>query len=127
MTDATATRPGTDPDRASFTTAVQAAINTVAAAAGIITPAAGHPGVIGTAVLATLLPARRPRCSARTLKTTASRYPARTSHDPRPPQPRPSPRSTSPSAPPPPAPAPAPPAANAAPPPPAPTAPASPP
>ena len=83
MTDATATRPGTDPDRASFTTAVQAAIDQLTAAAGI-TPAAPHPGAIGTAVLATLLPPRRPRYSARTIKAPASRYPARTSGDPRP-------------------------------------------
>ena len=83
MTDATATRPGTDPDRASFTTAVQTAISQLAAAPGI-TPAAPHPGAIGTAVLATLLPPRRPRYSARTVKTAASRYPARTSDGPRP-------------------------------------------
>jgi hypothetical protein len=83
MTDAAATRPGTDPDRASFTTALQTAIDTLATAPGI-TPAAPHPGLIGAAVLATLLDERRPRCSARTLKTTAARYPARTSNDPPP-------------------------------------------
>ena len=88
MTDATATRPGTDPDRASFTTAVQAAISQLAAAPGIC-PATPWPGAIGRAVLATLLPARRPRASARTVKTPASRYPARTStHNPRPPRPQ---------------------------------------
>jgi hypothetical protein len=86
MTDAAATRPGTDPDRASFTTAQQAAISTLGTAPGI-TPAAPHPGAIGTAVLATLLPPRRARCSARTVKAPASRYPARTSDDPRPPRP----------------------------------------
>jgi Insertion element 4 transposase N-terminal/Transposase DDE domain len=88
MTDAAATVPGTDPDRASFTTAQQAAIGQLTAASGIITPAAPHPGAIGRAVLASLLPARRPRCSARTVKTAASRYPARTSDGPRPPQPQ---------------------------------------
>jgi Insertion element 4 transposase N-terminal/Transposase DDE domain len=86
MTDAAATRPGTDPDRASFTTALQTAISQLTAAPGITTPAP-HPGVIGAAVLATLLPARRPRCSARTVKAPATRYPARTSDDPRPPLP----------------------------------------
>src|SRR5205823_11606689 len=86
MTDATATRPGTDPDRASFTTAVQAAIDTLGTAPGI-TPAAPHPGVIGRAVLATLLPARRLRASARKVKAPAFRYPAR-SEDPRPPLPQ---------------------------------------
>jgi Insertion element 4 transposase N-terminal/Transposase DDE domain len=83
MTDAAATRPGTDPDRASFTTALQTAITTLGTAPGI-TPAAPYPGVIGRAVLATLLDERRPRCSARTRKSTASRYPARTSDDPPP-------------------------------------------
>jgi hypothetical protein len=87
MTDAAAARPGTDPDRASFTTALQTARDTLATAPGI-TPT-GHPGLIGRAVLATLLPARRPRASARTLKTTTARYPARTtSQDPRPPRPQ---------------------------------------
>ena len=82
MTDATATRPGTDPDRASFTTALHTAISTLGTAPGL-TPAAPHPGTIGRAVLATLLPARRPRCSARTIKAPASRYPGR-GDDPRP-------------------------------------------
>jgi hypothetical protein len=82
MTDATATRPGTDPDRASFTTALQTAISTLDTAPGL-TPAAPHPGAIGRAVLATLLPARRPRYSARTVKASTSRYPGR-GDDPRP-------------------------------------------
>src|SRR6202035_5525522 len=84
MTDAPPTRPGTDPDRASFTTAVQAAIDALGTAPGI-TPAAPHPGAIGAAVLGTLLPPRRARCSARTVKAPPSRYPARTTHDPPPP------------------------------------------
>jgi len=75
MTDATATRPGTDPDRASFTTALQTARDQLTAAAGITTPA--HPGAITRAVLATLLPPRRPRYSTRTVKTSRSRYPTR--------------------------------------------------
>ena len=83
MTDATATRPGTDPDRASFTTALHTARDQLTAAAGIIPADARQPGAITRAVLATLLPARRPRYSARTIKTPASRYPAR-SHDTRP-------------------------------------------
>jgi hypothetical protein len=88
MTDAAATRPGTDPDRACFTTAMQAAITTITAARGITPAHPGHPGIIGTAVLDTLLPARRPRASARTIKARASRYHARTSNDPRPPLPQ---------------------------------------
>jgi transposase IS4-like protein/DDE family transposase len=83
MTDAAATRPGTDPDRASFTIALQTAGEQLTAAQGI-SPAAPHqPGAIGRAVLAGLLPARRPRYSARKVKSSTSRYPGR-SDDPRP-------------------------------------------
>ena len=75
MTDATAARPGTDPDRASFTTALEAARDQLTAAAGICPDGpADLPGVIGRAVLATLLPARRPRFSARKVKCATSRY-----------------------------------------------------
>ena len=75
MVDAIETRPGTDPDRASFTTALETARDQLTAAAGIC-PAgrAAQPGAIGRAVLATLLPARRPRYSARTVKCSTSRY-----------------------------------------------------
>jgi hypothetical protein len=69
------TRPGINPDRASFTTALEAARDQVTAAAGICP--ADPPeltGVIGRAVLATLLPARRPRFSARKVKCATSRY-----------------------------------------------------
>ena len=82
MTDAAATRPGTDPDRASFTIALQTAGEQLTTAQGIC-PATPHPGVIGRAVLAGLLHPRRPRYSARKVKSPASRYPARTG-DPRP-------------------------------------------
>jgi Insertion element 4 transposase N-terminal/Transposase DDE domain len=82
MTDATATRPGTDPDRASFTTALQAARDQLTNATGITSPAL--PGAIGRAVLATLLPPRRPRYSTRTLKTSRSRYPSRPATPPPP-------------------------------------------
>jgi hypothetical protein len=75
MVTAVESRPGTDPDRASFTTALEAARDQVTAAAGI------YPddpcdllGVIGRAVLATLLPARRPRYSARKIKNGTTRY-----------------------------------------------------
>jgi hypothetical protein len=75
MVTAVETRPGTDPDRASFTTALQAAKDQLTNAAGI---RAQEPvdllGVIGRAVLATLLPARRPRYSARRVKCTTGRY-----------------------------------------------------
>jgi hypothetical protein len=75
MTDAIETRPGTDPDRASFTTAIEAAKDQLTAAAGICPDGpADLTGAIGRAVLATLLPARRPRFSARKVKCATSRY-----------------------------------------------------
>jgi hypothetical protein len=75
MVDAVETRPGTNPDRASFTTALEAARDQLTAARGVL-PAGpvDLPGTIGRAVLATLLPPRRPRCSARTVKCATSRY-----------------------------------------------------
>jgi hypothetical protein len=85
MTDAAAACPGTDPDRASFTTALQAARDQVTAAAGIA-GTGDRPGLITRAVQATLLPARRPRFSARKVKNALSRYPGRPG-DPRPPLP----------------------------------------
>ena len=98
MVTAVETRPGTDPDRASFTTALEAARDQLTAAAGICPDGpADLPGAIGRAVLATLLPARRPRYSARKVKCATSRYLNR--DDGRPAHPPPSPRSTSPSAP----------------------------
>ena len=75
MVDAVETCPGTDPDRASFTTAMEAAKDQLTAAAGICPDGpADLPGAIGRAVLATLLPARRPRYSARKVKCATSRY-----------------------------------------------------
>ena len=86
MVTAIETRPGTDPDRASFTTAMETAEDQLTAAAGIC-PAgpADPPGAIGRAVLATLLPARRPRFSARKVNCATSRYLNR--HDGRPARP----------------------------------------
>jgi hypothetical protein len=75
MVTAVETRPGTDPDRASFTTALEAAREELTAARGISPSGpADLPGVIGRAVLATLLPARRARFSARKVKCATSRY-----------------------------------------------------
>ncbi len=74
MVDAIETRPGTNPDRASFTTALEAARDQLTAAAGICPPGPAGLTVIGRAVLATLLPARRPRFSARKVKCATSRY-----------------------------------------------------
>ncbi len=72
---AAAESAGADPDRASFTTALEAARDQLTAARGIADP--GDPrdiGRIGRAVLAGLLPARRPRYSARKVKCSTSRY-----------------------------------------------------
>jgi hypothetical protein len=75
MVTAVESRPNTDPDRASFTTALQAARDQLVSAAGIFP--ANKPdllGVIGRAILSTLLPARRARWSARKVKNATSRY-----------------------------------------------------
>ena len=84
MVTAVETRPGTNPDRASFTTALETARQELTAARGICPDGpADLPGVIGRAVLATLLPARRPRYSARKVKCATSRYLARPDGRPR--------------------------------------------
>ena len=86
MVTAIETRPGTDPDRASFTTAMETAKDQLTAAQGVCPDGpADLPGVIGRAVLATLLPARRLRFSARKVKCATSRYLNR--DDGRPPHP----------------------------------------
>src|SRR5437763_7865685 len=75
MTAATGSVPGTDPDRASFTVALEAAREQVIAARGIEDPGdPGDAGRIGRAVLAGLLPARRARYSARKVKCSTSRW-----------------------------------------------------
>ena len=74
MVDAVETRPGTNPDRASFTTALEAARDQLTAAAGVCPANPSELTVIGRAVLDTLLPSRRPRFSARKVKCATSRY-----------------------------------------------------
>ena len=74
MVTAAQTVPGTDPDRASFTIALQTAIDTVTGADGVVTSALLHPGRIGRAVLDRLLPPRRPRVSVRKVKSPLSRW-----------------------------------------------------
>lgn len=74
MTDATQARPGTDPDRASFTVALREARTQTVLAAGIAPDQPEPVGEIGRAVLANLLPPRRPRISARKVKSPISRY-----------------------------------------------------
>ena len=72
---AAAESAGADPDRASFTIALQAARDQVTAARGVADSAdPADTGRIGRAVLDGLLPARRPRYSARKVKCSTSRY-----------------------------------------------------
>ncbi|MFF3127549.1 hypothetical protein ACFVRD_35855 [Streptomyces sp. NPDC057908] len=73
MVDAIESRPGTCPDRASFTIALHMAAEQVIIARGVLEPADDHGG-IATAVLAALLPPRRARTSARLVKCPASQY-----------------------------------------------------
>src|SRR6185436_11565203 len=62
MADATMTQPGIDPDRASFTVALNAARDQVIRAAGVIADTViDLAGTIGRRVLANLLPDRRLR------------------------------------------------------------------
>ena len=78
MADATATAPGLDPDRASFTTALQAARDQVILAAGVIAGTTiDLAGAIGRAVLASPMPSRRLRTSPRVVKRAISKYNAR--------------------------------------------------
>jgi len=78
MADATATVPGTDPDRASFTIAWQAARDQLIQAASVIAGTViDLAGAIGRHVLAHLLPARRLRVSPRIVKRAISKYQAR--------------------------------------------------
>ncbi|MFF0792927.1 IS4 family transposase [Streptomyces spiralis] len=78
MTDATDSVPGTDPDRAGFTTALAAARDQLVLAAGVITDTVTDlVGGIGRHVLAHLLPARRIRTKDRIVKRAISKYNAR--------------------------------------------------
>lgn len=78
MADATNSQPGTDPDRASFTIALHAARDQLVQAEGIIADTViDLVGKIGRLVLANLLPDRRVRVNARTVKRAISKYNAR--------------------------------------------------
>jgi hypothetical protein len=78
MTDATDSRPGLDPDRASFTTALNTARDQLTNAAGILADTViDLVGAIGRAVLAHLLPERRIRVKTRMIKRSNSKYQAR--------------------------------------------------
>jgi Insertion element 4 transposase N-terminal/Transposase DDE domain len=78
IADAAATVPGTDPDRASFAIALNAARDQIILAAGVIAGTVTDlAGKIGRLVLAALMPARRLRISPRVVKRAMSRYNAR--------------------------------------------------
>jgi hypothetical protein len=74
ITDAIATVPGTDPDRASYQVAVDTAQTLVTQARRVVTSTADLAGGIGRAVLASLNPPRRPRVCARRVKSPLSRW-----------------------------------------------------
>jgi hypothetical protein len=78
IADAASTVPGTDPDRASFAIALNAARDQVILAAGVIAGTSiDLAGTIGRIVLASLMPGRRLRISPRVVKRAISRYNAR--------------------------------------------------
>jgi hypothetical protein len=78
MADATNTHPNTDPDRASFTTALHAARDLVIQAANVIADTTiDLVGTIGRHVLANLMPDRRLRVNPRIVKRAISKYQAR--------------------------------------------------
>jgi hypothetical protein len=75
IADATGSAPGTDPDRASFTIALEAARDQVIQAANVIaTTVVDLVGTIGRRVLDNLMPDRRLRLSPRAVKRPMSRY-----------------------------------------------------
>jgi len=77
MTDATSTQPRIDPDRASFTIALQTARDQLIQAAGVLATTIDLAGRIGRAVLDNLLPDRRLRVAPRIVKRAISKYNAR--------------------------------------------------
>jgi hypothetical protein len=79
IADATLHDPDLDPDRGSFTTALQTARDQVVKATGVLEgETVDLIGVIGRAVLADLLPDRRLRVSPRVVKRAISNYAAST-------------------------------------------------
>jgi Insertion element 4 transposase N-terminal/Transposase DDE domain len=74
ITDAVQSTPGTDPDRASYQAAVDAAQDLVTTARNITDPDGDLTGDIGRTVLAHLNPPRRPRVCPRRVKSPLSRW-----------------------------------------------------
>jgi hypothetical protein len=78
MAEATSTQPGADPDRASFTIALNSARDQLIQAAGVIAGTViDLVGKIGRQVLDNLLPDRRIRVAPRIVKRAISKYNAR--------------------------------------------------
>jgi Insertion element 4 transposase N-terminal/Transposase DDE domain len=82
MVTAVESQPGIDPDRAGFTTVLETAKDLLIKAENIIDHPADPVGDIGRAVLADLLPPRRPRISTRKVKSPLSRYNTKDPHRP---------------------------------------------
>jgi hypothetical protein len=81
ITDAIEAAGGIDPDRGSFTIALNAARDLLTQAAGVIAGTiVDLIGDIGRRVLGNLLPDRRLRVSPRIVKRALSRYPAKGPH-----------------------------------------------
>ncbi|MEZ0096250.1 IS4 family transposase [Streptacidiphilus sp. EB129] len=78
ITDAAMGGDGADPDRMSFTVALESARDQVALASGIEYTGLTTDGTIGAAVLRSPMPPRRLRVSARKVKCSTSRYASRT-------------------------------------------------
>ncbi len=79
ISDATLARPDLDPDRGSFTVALHAARDQPILAAGVIAESVVDlVGVIGSHVLAHLMPPRRLRTNPRVVKRAISKYVAST-------------------------------------------------
>lgn len=79
ITDATISRPDVDPDRGSFTIALNAARDQLIKAAGVIADTViDLVGVIGRQVLNHLMPDRRCRTNRRVVKRAISNYAAKT-------------------------------------------------
>jgi Insertion element 4 transposase N-terminal/Transposase DDE domain len=79
ITDATIARRGLDPDRGSFSVALNTARDQLVAAAGVIAEdVIDLVGVIGRHVLAAIMPARRPRTAPRVVKRAISNYAPKT-------------------------------------------------